>query len=227
MGKFGKLFEEYVRKVIDTTELRYFAAKDIKQLMPSDQKSVDFLVIENDAAILIDAKGVEMSLVGRAALHPYEVIRATKDSVMKGIKQAFSVVQNLNRSNLDEKILENKRLYIVVITYKHLFVGNGATFYHSIAKTEIDKLAKEHDAENLVPIENMFFLSIDEFDLLVESHLATHHSLGSIFEKVIERNSSPLNMSMFFGWSLSKIYPDLKMPRFLDQEITRITENLK
>lgn len=228
MQSFGGIFENYVENVIKMSKLQYLDEEKILKLLPPETKCVDFIIFENDSAILIDAKGVEMNFAARAAQRPGDIISATKASIMKGVKQSYTVVNNLSNDSIPQPVnLKNKKLYIIVITYKHLIAGNGNTFYKSVGRTEIDKLATENGDQYLVPIENMFFLAIDEFDLLIESYLDSQQSISNILDKVIEKNSNPINMSMMFSWSLGGIFPHLKSPRFLDEEIERLNETLK
>ncbi len=226
MSKFGKIFENYIEKVIERSGLRFLRDADIQKHLLPNQKNVDFIILEDDAAILIDAKGVEMSFAARAAKLPTEIIKLLKDSVIKGLEQSYSVAANFQENSTDGISLQGRKLYVMIVTYKQMFVGNGATFYNFVGNSEIDKLASQYDGQHLIPLENMFFLGIDEFDLFIESYITKKKNLSGILEQIIELNSIQGNINLLFYKSLLTIFDDLKMPQFLSNEIDRLTEIL-
>lgn len=75
---FGKSFESYVGEQLIKTKLSIAKESEIIQTLNGKGKVVDFLVVDGDANVLIDAKGVEMSQSGMTAVKRGTVRRATK-----------------------------------------------------------------------------------------------------------------------------------------------------
>ena len=168
VNKFGKIFEKYVDRGIDYMGLPYKYEHTLQKKLGGG-KAVDFLVVDDNRNILIDAKGVEMNQLGMVGHRPEVILDKTKTSVMKGIQQGTEVADKLKDNSQIDGFQTGCENFLLVVTYKDFYVGNGKTFYEAIGRDgreRIDEIRAEYDASQL-PYENMYFISIDDFDYLV------------------------------------------------------------
>ena len=142
-------------------------------------KVVDFLVADGDANVLIDAKGVEMSQSGMTAIKRGTVRRATKTSLIKAFEQGHEVAARLPQLEASHPIIKHRTTtYLLAVTYKELYIGNGATLAAMAGATELEKIRSAHAEDTLIPFENIYFLSIQEFENLM--HLVSGGDIGLV-----------------------------------------------
>lgn len=67
MNKFGPMFEKYVEESINYTGLPYINETELKQCLHNKGNLIDFIVVDKESNIFIDAKAVEMSYRGKVA----------------------------------------------------------------------------------------------------------------------------------------------------------------
>ncbi|MDF1642548.1 MAG: hypothetical protein P1U80_00005 [Pseudomonadales bacterium] len=126
MEKFGILFERYVEKSLEHSKTNFLNEQDIERLLGKKGNQIDFLVQDESSNIFIDAKAVEMNAQGKTT-HSSEIIRnKTKKSILRAIKQAHDVIRKIEDSNARE-IPSSQNNYLLVITFKDLYLGNRVT----------------------------------------------------------------------------------------------------
>jgi hypothetical protein len=168
MDKFGNIFERYVDKSIQYSSSNYVKEADLKPLI-REKKCVDFVILEDNGLVFIDAKGVEMSSAVKTTDKIEYIIDRTKGSILKAIDQAYSTYNQLE--NLQSKIpksFHSKDPYVIVVTYKEHYLGNGNDFSTYVAKEKIDNIASRYPNVT-IPLHNVYFINIEEFDSLCES----------------------------------------------------------
>jgi len=157
MNKFGPIFEQYVGSAISNMGISFFKEDDLKELLPGNGKVIDYLLLDGDSSIFIDAKGVEMSYLGMVS-HRAEVIKhQTRGSIIKGIEQGFECARRLNGIDKLKNIPVGKEKYLIIVTFKDLYIGNGRVFY-SYEKDALDKLVAKYKNIPPIPFENMYCL---------------------------------------------------------------------
>lgn len=165
---FGRSFEQYVNEQISASKLSFAKEKDLIKVISGEGKVVDFLVVDGEANVLIDAKGVEIAQSGMAAVKRGSVRRATKTSLIKAFEQGQEVAARLSRLKPNHPIIKHRdSTYLLAITYKELYIGNGATLAAVAGDAELQKIRAKHPQESLIPLENIYFLTINEFEELM------------------------------------------------------------
>lgn len=219
MAKFGSIFERYVGSSISKMRIRFFSEKDLMRILPGAGKLVDYLLIDKNARVFIDAKGVEMSYLGMVGHQPEVIKDKTKNSVIKGIQQGFETIRRLEDVNaidgIDIKKAEN---YLIVVTFKDLFVGNGTDFYEYVAKDTLKKLVSQSGGMALIPFEHMYFMSIDDFDLLAGAIASGKIGLAQTLEHAVKADTLPQTKKFTFGQHIYDMYPKAQPPKWLADE---------
>ena len=111
-----------------------------------------------------------MSLQGMVTDRPGTVRAQTKASVIRGVEQAFAVAHALRQGEhvcgIKTGIKEN---YLLIVTFKDLYVGNGQQFRDVFASKEIDRILNQYGDREVLPLSNIFIVSINELDVLLGS----------------------------------------------------------
>lgn len=216
MNKFGPIFEKYVGNSISNTKIRYFTEKELSDMLPGEGKLVDYLLIDGDNKIFIDAKGVEMSYLGMVG-HQLEVIKdKTKTSIIKGIQQGFDTARRLEGINkIDEIEVGGGHRYLIVVTFKDMFVGNGLDFYEYVAKDTLNELISQYGGTAPIPFEHMYFMSIDDFDLLTGGIASGEIELTKVLEHAVKSDALWETKKFTFEQHIYDMHPKTKAPVWL------------
>jgi hypothetical protein len=228
MAKFGPMFEEYVQKTIRYTGLPYVSEDLLKRELGPDGKLIDFLIVDGEANIFVDAKAVEMSYQGKVS-HLSEVIKdKTKNSVIKAIKQAHDVLRRLQHHQSSHPLLRQRsQNYLIVVTFKELHLGNGLAFYESVATDAINEIHRAYSGYPQIHPEDMYFLAIEDFDNFAELIAAGNIGLREGIERVKESDADPRTRKFGFGQHLESWKNGKIVPSFLKSKSDEIFERLR
>ncbi len=189
VNRFGRLFEELVRKSIQSVTDRYLTESDLKRHFKNrpNQRLIDFIVVSDDCNVFVEAKAVTMSVRGMVTDQPRTVRSQTKP-VLDGIEQAYAIADALPTGEEVCGLRLGKRdNYLIVVTFKDLFLGNGQLYRDHIAPTQTDKIISKYGGEELIPMSNVFIVSIDDFDTLLGSVRNGTKSLVDYLESAASR----------------------------------------
>lgn len=201
MGRFGNLFERYVEDSLRVSSCQFLTERALLKHIGGNEgrKVVDFLIVDNCNNILIETKGVAMPWRGMVAKRPGTVRNASKSSLVKGIEQAYDFVSRLaDVESIGSTLLGTKETYLLIVTFKDMFVGNGETFRNFIAPDEIDKIIREAGGKERISLSNIIFISVDELDMMLGSIASGSHSFSDFLEHARERQS--MTLSKVYGF---------------------------
>lgn len=154
---------------------------------------MDFVLVDGRTNILIDAKGVEMGYLGMVTHQPEIISDRTKTSVTKGIEQGYETAARLEGMGEIEGIALGKcSNYLLLVTYKDLYVGrNGQDFHDAIDAHRVDRIIAAHQGRELIPLEHIFFISVDDLDVLVGRIEQAKGGLAEQLGAIVEANRKP------------------------------------
>ncbi len=198
MNCFSSFFELYINKLLLYSGLEFINEKTIKSIIGNNKKVVDYIIFEQDAAILIDAKAVELSKKAKFSNKMYELSNSSKNSHKKGILQACSCIRDMFKS-CDK--LDNKELFIVIATYKEMMICNGLDLEEILGKEKMDELVRIDD-ETKFPLENIYFLNVQDLELAIE--YSKSKKITDIFRVARENDSKPETRKFLFKMHLEK-----------------------
>jgi hypothetical protein len=190
MQSFGKIFERYVNDVVSSVPYRIYTEDELKKLRKSQGKVVDFVVEENNANIFIDAKGVAGTHEAMVT-HASQILRdRTKAAALKAVIQANELLEDIVNGSLAEGGPKPKEINILlVVTYKDLHLGNGRTFEQAVAPADIMRIYEDRTTADCIPLENIYFLSIDSFEALCGAVESGHLRFSEAILKAREADS--------------------------------------
>lgn len=201
---FGsKRFEDYVGIFLKDGGLPFATESELNRVLSGAGKVVDFLVVNGNANIFIDAKGVEMAPRGKVA-HLCEVVRgATKSSLMKAFEQGQEICSRIAKMDNTHPVIQPRQHnYLLAVTYKELYIGNGLSLSAAVGDEAIERIQKNLMTKNLIPLENIYFLTIDEFEVLIALHKAGRISLVDALERAKRADSNPATRKFMFKMHL-------------------------
>jgi hypothetical protein len=226
MNSFGKVFERYFHNGLDYSGAIYLKEDEIKRQLPHGVSVVDFVLKADESNIFIDAKGVELPYLGKVSDNPKVIIGKVKTSALKAIKQANVLNEHLLTAGLNN--LRFKPInYLLVVTYSELYLGNGTSFYNSIAKDEIDKITRNISQDAKIPLENIYFLSLESFDLLCSAVKSSDLTFDDVLERAIKNDKSQATKKFDFLQHLHSLGLKLERPDYLDEPINELTEVMR
>src|SRR5882672_2867767 len=94
-AKFGEVFQSYIGRCVKDAQLLAIDESALGQMLDGTGKCVDFLVRDTDCDVLIEAKGVETSDVGRVSHRAEIVFQSLKQSGIKAIRQGMDTARRL------------------------------------------------------------------------------------------------------------------------------------
>ena len=196
MNKFGAMFEELVERSLRLVDADVLTERDIKKHFTdsASQQFVDFAIVTDECNVFIETKAVAMRPDGMVTDRPGTVRARSKSSVLKGIEQAYALANALQDfEDVRGLRMGDRSNYLIIVTFKDLYVGNGRLFRDFIATDEVDQIISKYGGEVLIPLSNVFIVAIDDFDILMGSVYRGSKSLSSYLESaanLVESNGS-------------------------------------
>jgi hypothetical protein len=226
MNKFGKVFERYVERGLQYSGANYITEKELQRIIGNTEKCIDFYIADGDVGVMIDAKGVELSHNGKSA-HLANIVKgATKNTILKAIEQASNLVSIIEKRTFSDEALQCRgKYYLLVVTYKEMYLGNGEFYYQRIAREELDRLEEQYQCRDVFPYEHVFFMTIEEYEMLV-AMVREGFRLDDILEKVAEAERVPENKKYEFHQHLLQQAGVFMVPEYLKIEMNRIWDEL-
>lgn len=179
---FGSVFEKYIKNALSYTNLSFFTESDIKNKL-HNSKVVDFIIHNKDCTVLIESKAIELSPLAR--VNPTNMILSSslKDSIIKAMKQVFTIVNEIKKGD-SIKVKNKKDIYAIVVTYKELYLGSCVEAWNEFIEKNISNylISKNIDSD-IIQKENIFFISVDGFDKLIQTLLNKRIKISDIFKK--------------------------------------------
>jgi hypothetical protein len=212
-AKFGLIFEKHVESCLSNSNVSFMQESELTKTLGGSGKCVDFLIVEDDCNILIDAKGVEISQLGRVAHEPEIVFRSLKSSVQKAIKQGMGTAQRIAAAHATgEKLFGKSKNFLLIVTYDSLNLGSNTEFVNMFGQKVVDDLKKEFGSPLPVPIENFFFLDIHEFEYLLAGVYEKQTTVMTALLHAQKNDSNPKTHKFLFIQHLESL---LTQPRRL------------
>jgi len=225
MDKFGPIFESYVGYCITKTNIKFYSEQKLAQIIPGVGKLVDYLMVNKDDRVFIDAKGVEMAYLGMVGHQPEIITDKTRTSIVKGIQQGLETASRLSSlGQLDGVDLSSGKNYLLVVTYKSMYVGNGMDFYQYVAKGLLDRIVTQEGYKLTIPFERMYFLSIEEFELLTGGISSGEIELSELLDHAVKSDSLPQSKKFEFSQHIFDKYHQSKVPAWLKDEAEYLLE---
>jgi len=230
-NRFGKsIFEEYVGRAVRHTRLPVITETELQNVL-GQEKAVDYFIVDTDAHIYVDAKAVEATYIGEVTEDPEHIVERIDSSVLKGVRQAYSLAQRLNgRTEVGPMAVGiPEERYLLIVTYKDLILGCGRDFYHYIARTKLDEISRSYGNVPWIPFEHIYVISIEDFDLFVQAVHDRKIGMAECLRRAVVADATPHwdQRKLIFRKHLYDIVGNLDPPRYLDEEFSEMIERIR
>ena len=200
--RFGKTFEEYIGKLIKLTGLQFKTERQLKSSLPGEGKVVDFLIEELSARIFIDAKGVELAKKGMFT-HDKDIAKsAVETSLLSAYEQGQATAARVLLSSPPTKHGQQIENYLIAVTYKELYIGNGESLALAIGDKALDSkdayIYEKFGIKSPIPRDHIYFLTINEFEILARLVEDNKITFSAALERAKQADSVPLNKKFVF-----------------------------
>ena len=213
---FGNIFERYVSQCLNDVEIQFNSEKELIKLYP-DGKVVDFLIQEN---VLVECKAVEMKTYVSVFPSPKKLSKEIKNSITKAYVQQMLTIATKIQKTIDKKIL-----FGIILTYRDPFLGRLNDYWDEFLKEEVEKYKLDNpiDATNL-PIENVFILSINDFEMLIKICRKYQFQLSEILNKAVVDNRDSSSQKFSFIQHLENFNVGDEEISFLSSAYNKVKE---
>jgi hypothetical protein len=230
--RFGPIFEQYVADQMTEAGVAYVRESDLNDILLGTGKCVDFLTVDNDCNILIDAKGVEISQAGLLSHRAEIVFGSIKNSAGKAIKQGNETARRIAAAPPTSSIAFGKREnYLFVVTFDSLHLGSNTEFEPMFGTRLMDSLNRDFGQPLPIPLTNVFFLTIDEFECLLSAIQAGETSFVAAAKRAQQNDGDNRTRKFSFIQHLVELSPQVKrlpsMQKALDDLCDRASSNLR
>ena len=178
----------------------------------------------------IDAKAIEATYIGEVSEELDHIVQRA-DSVIKGIDQAYSLAKRLEGVGQirDIRLGEPSERFLLIITYKDLYLGCGRDFYDYLAKDKLDEISNRHGGKNWIPFENIYIVSIEDFDLFAQAIHSGYIGMAECLRRVVAADSTSVfdQRKFTLRQHLYEIIGDLTPPAYLDDEFAEMIERAR
>lgn len=222
MKRFGPLFEIYANRCLRDANVEFSTEEELQRKLPGSGKCVDFLIVEDECNILIDAKGIEMSPLGRVSMKAETIYRAIKESAVKAIIQGMETVRRIESDSSAAQWGRNEH-FLFVVTFEQLYLGSSDGLGETLGISLTEKLEREFGEALPFPLENVFFLSISEFEQMLERVRAQKASILQVARHAKRNDSMQKTRKFNFVQHIESFCgPEDRLP-FIQAALDRIT----
>lgn len=187
---FGGAMERYLEERLKEWNVPYTPERSLRQKGAKNSSVVDFLLSEGEQAVLVDSKAVEMEQLGRLVPTNEVFGSRLKTSVVKGVKQIYFTAHQIQSGKIRFRPVP-KRFFGLVVTYKELYLGDGGALWEEFLGDEVRPFLIENNIpETAVSPEDIFFISLQDFDHLLAVSKKYNVSVANIVRGAVETNRS-------------------------------------
>jgi len=225
--QFGSIFEKYVRQALVACKFRMFDEAELSAKLHGN-KVTDFVLSFNECTVLIEVKSVELRPSVKVYPETKTLVRELQDSVIKGTLQGLSVAQKLKTSAEGLDISNREKFYLIIITYRDLYLGSGEDVWKEFLGSAVGSACKNLDIDtNMIPPSNIVIMSIEEFDPLVSILLDKRSTLPSILDEMVKSNSDPRTKKLSFWQHYAHLVKKSPKLQYLDEPLARFYDRVE
>ena len=155
---FGDTFEKYISDRLDEYHVDYLRERDLKYFGFNSQ--VDYIIRCETGNILIEVKAKEATDYVKEVPLSEALVSGYKDSIIKGVYQAQKV---LNDNKFESIGLNTEKNFILIVTYKDLYLGHFLTAWNEFIRDGLTKHYSNFDVDS-VDVDQFNIISVDELD---------------------------------------------------------------
>lgn len=214
MNDFGPASEEYLAEVLSDLGGHLMREEEIKRRLTGEGKVVDFMLVFDDALVLIDAKGIEGHYDELYHNLPTELAAKLRTSLLRAVDQAISTVARLPVE------LQRPEVYFLCVTFKQVVVTDGSALHELTAGTDEWGHARWNSPS--LTSARMFFPSAYEFESLVALAAATGTTLSEVLREISIQNADSYTRRLYIEQHVAARNVELLAPMIIQHTSARL-----
>jgi len=228
IDKFSRLFEKHVLREAKKIGAEFYDEQELKKYLPEDAQVPDGLLSFSKCNVYIEAKAGLFDQSVMTVGNPQRLLHMTR-CLQKAINQTWSAVRGIKqKKSAPERLLTTDLNYLLVITNKELGASRGSTLAELYPDGEL--VYPSSDMSSLLPLEHIYFLSIEAFERLVAGVVRQGIYLPEFLKGCVNDDANPHTSVYYFEQHLDRAgfrydYSDL-VAEAIDRIQSRVTEIL-
>ena len=192
---FGSVFEKYVWRLLREAGIPFFDENELKRQVGAESRVVEAVVEGPRGNVFIEAKMGLFADIPMGTDDPREL--STKlDKVLEACKQGWAVSKLVRSAQLSVGNCANAECdFLLVVTSREVYVGGGRTLDAMLSPYGPKP---EPGGDEYLPLENIFVLGIDQFELLLAYVRTAEISIGEVLRDAARANSDSKTARLFF-----------------------------
>jgi hypothetical protein len=216
--RFSKVFEAHVVGEVKRTGLEYFDEKQLKGFVDGNLQVPDALISFPEANIFVESKAglfdESVIVVGQS-----EILASKTRALSKAIGQGWSASVGLRDTRrAPQQVLDAPIDYLLVVTNKELSASRGTTLRDMYPAGRLDY--PNAQAEKYLPLQRVYFLSIEDFERLMQATSEKSVVLPVFLERCVKADGDPHTAVYYFDQHLERE----QVPRELSPVVTTMRE---
>jgi len=218
---FGAVFEKYVWRLLREAEIPFIAEDELKRQVGAVSRVVEAIVESPHGNVFIEAKMGLFADIPLGTDDPREL--STKlDKVLEACKQGWAVSRLVRSGQLVVgECADAARDFLLVVTSRELYVGGGRTLDAMLSP--YGPKVPELGINEYLPLENIFVLGIDQFELLLAYVQTSGVSIGEVLRDAAQSNME-IGKSKLFFWDHIKARGKVKLNEFPSRLVANAKE---
>lgn len=199
---FSKLFERHVLSQMNDVQALQLGEEELREILGYQSKVTDGLLSFGEANVYIEAKvGIFKDLIMTVGDPDY--FRTITRSLARAIEQGWTVSSGMRQSEAaPERVRMAATDYLLVVTNWEFAVGDGKKLHEMYPEGKLEYPSK--DIERFMPLTHVFFISIDDYERLLEAVKRDSLSLPDFLNSCVIRNSDPVTAKHLFDQHLTE-----------------------
>lgn len=212
--RFSKVFERYIVAEISRIGRHYYDAGALQKIFGNELELPDAAIPMGAFNIIVEAKAglFDDSLM---AIADPEIFRHKTKALAKAIRQGWSASIAFRNRQAPADLKSSTEDYLFVVTNKPLNVGSGADLKAIYPDGELEYPNAE--AKALLPLERVYFVSVDEFERFIAS-ASDAPLVHGLLRECVRLDADPKTGEFFFDDHL-RSFKGLKESGFLTKAL--------
>lgn len=197
MDRYSEIFEQHVIDLIGIARRSFLDEDTIRKIIGRNEKVSEALIPLSGGNLLIEAKagvfGEPVMTVGDPSFLAQRV-----QPLAKAVSQGRSVASKIRSSErCPDAVRENNKNFLIVVTNRLLNISRGGRL-RAICGPELLGESRP-DAEEHLPLENVYFVGIDEFEHFMVACSDPSFDPIKFLEDSIVEDADPATATFYFG----------------------------
>jgi hypothetical protein len=212
---FGRIFEKYVRANLSFIGCNFLSETEIKEKLPAGTKIADFMVLESDAAIMVETKSTELHPVARIRQDTSDLMFNPETNMV--LRSVIQILDTADKARKQGLIAANQELFGLIVTYRDYLTGDPKMFWDDVLSSYVEPELKKRGITERIPPENIFFVSIDDFDYLLAGSYENKSAISAALRVAATNNRDRATARVVLGQHLLSLWRrEIRLPILQD-----------